>query len=151
MYFGYTSPDHIWENDGFIEAVGKGGKALLWALSKVEDVHGNYYTIEYAEDRTNGDYYPWQVTYTKNNVAPLAHTTFIRFAYETRRRMVKGALRELSPWWVDKMSCALHGRDTYFVISTESRMSGMNGEICIIARDRFLDSVEPALSEMRPK
>jgi hypothetical protein len=43
MYFGYMTALHSAGTDGRIEAVGKNGRALLWSLSKVEDVHGNYY------------------------------------------------------------------------------------------------------------
>ncbi len=50
-----------------IPAVGKGGKALLWALSKVQDVLGNYYTITYDVDATNGDFYPTKIVYTLND------------------------------------------------------------------------------------
>jgi hypothetical protein len=35
LYFGYNSADHTRANDGHIDAVGKDGKARVWALSKV--------------------------------------------------------------------------------------------------------------------
>ena len=83
MYFGYNSSEHSTTNDGHIDAVGKGGKALVWALSRVEDVHGNYLTIEYDEDTSNGTYYPELVTYTQGNGVTAGYKT-IEFAYESR-------------------------------------------------------------------
>ncbi|MBN2445052.1 MAG: VCBS repeat-containing protein, partial [Spirochaetales bacterium] len=84
MYFGYNSPDHTEATDGRINAVGKGGKAILWALSKVEDVHGNYYYIHYNEDQINGDYYPERIIYTKNEDFPPENDKTIVFSYESR-------------------------------------------------------------------
>jgi hypothetical protein len=69
QYFGYTSTEHTPGNDGRIEAVGKNGKALAWALSRCEDVHGNYYRVDYAEDPENGDYYPAKLTYSLSDDA----------------------------------------------------------------------------------
>ena len=75
LHFGATS-------DSCIDAVGKAGKARLWALSKVEDVHGNYYDIEYMEDTANGDYYPLRINYTKGN--GLVKFRTVEFSYEAR-------------------------------------------------------------------
>ncbi|MBN2444355.1 MAG: VCBS repeat-containing protein, partial [Spirochaetales bacterium] len=83
LYFGYNSSDHTTATDGHIDAVGKGGKALLWALNKVEDVHGNYYTIEYFED-INGSFYPLKIIYTKNVSNPLLKFCTVEFYYEER-------------------------------------------------------------------
>jgi hypothetical protein len=80
MYFGYDAASP--ETDGHIDAVEKGGKALLWALNRVEDVHGNYYTVEYAEDTVNGDYYQAKITWTKGNGLTVYNT--VEFYYETR-------------------------------------------------------------------
>ena len=70
-------------NDGHIEAVGKGGKALTWTLSRIEDVHGNYLTILYDEDIANGTFYPQLITYTKGNGLTQGFKT-IEFTYESR-------------------------------------------------------------------
>ena len=77
MYFGSSTDSHI-------DAVGKGGKAYLWALKKVVDVHGNYYEVEYHEDVDNGDYYPIRITYTKNDAHPLQAYRTVEFSYEDR-------------------------------------------------------------------
>lgn len=67
MYFGSFTDSHI-------DAIGKAGKAYLWALKKVIDLQGNYYEVEYDEDTANGDYYPIRITYTKNDDHPLSVT-----------------------------------------------------------------------------
>ena len=82
MYFGHKSDDHTEDTDGHIDAVGKDGKALLWALSKVVDVHGNYYTIDYHEE-SDGDYYPVKITYTKGN--GLSRFATVEFYYDDTR------------------------------------------------------------------
>jgi RHS repeat-associated protein len=80
MIYGSTGAN----GDGFIDAVGHTGKARLWALSRVEDVHGNYYRIEYAEDTINGDFYPIKIEYTKNDANPINKIRTIELFYEER-------------------------------------------------------------------
>ncbi len=58
--------------------------ARLWALSKVEDSLGNYFSVSYEEDATNGDYYPSRIVYTKNDVQTLNAYNVIEFSYEPR-------------------------------------------------------------------
>lgn len=53
-------------DDSRIDAVSTNNHRA-WALCKVIDVMGNYYTITYAQDKTNGDYYPERIVYTKND------------------------------------------------------------------------------------
>ena len=77
MYFGSSTDSHI-------DAVGKGGKAYLWALTKVVDLQGNYYEVEYNEDTANGDYYPIRIKYTKNDGHPLQAYRTVEFSYEDR-------------------------------------------------------------------
>jgi hypothetical protein len=77
MYFGGTS-------DSRIDAVGKGGQPRLWALAKVEDVHGNYYVVHYREDGSTGAYYPTEIVYTMNDTSPLTQTRVVSFSYEPR-------------------------------------------------------------------
>lgn len=52
----------------------------VWALDKVTDLNGNYYTIGYHNnDTTTGDYWPVSIAYTGNanaGVAPLHTVTF---------------------------------------------------------------------------
>jgi hypothetical protein len=64
FFYGQTA-------DSRIAAVGKSdaqGRALprLWALNKVMDPNGNYYSIEYLQDGT-GAYYPKAINFTKND------------------------------------------------------------------------------------
>ena len=76
-YYGNT-------DDSRIDAVGKGGIPRLWALSKVEDSLGNYYTITYLEDTVGGDYYPSQIIYTKGAVTQnYSAYKSIGFSYES--------------------------------------------------------------------
>jgi hypothetical protein len=58
-------------------------RARVWALNKVIDTASNYYTVEYSQG-TNGDYYPHEIAYTKNDASqPLLFNT-IQFGYEDR-------------------------------------------------------------------
>ncbi len=82
MYYGWDDDDHDSTNDGHVNAVGTGGKALVWCLSRVEDVNGNYYVVRYSEDDTNGDYYPLNIEWT----LPYATTGFshiVEFYYDS--------------------------------------------------------------------
>lgn len=77
MWYGSTS-------DSRIDAVGFGGKTLIWALSKVQDTNGNYFTVQYSEDTSYGDFYPSKITYTKNSAHSSMKTHTVDFAYEGR-------------------------------------------------------------------
>ena len=55
-----------------------------WALDRVEDPNGNYYTIVYTHDDASANYYPQTITYTMNDDAPLAAHRTVRFAWEPR-------------------------------------------------------------------
>ena len=55
-----------------------------WALNKVEDPNGNYYTIEYLRDPDSAAYYPQTITYTFNDAAPLGAYRTVHFAWEAR-------------------------------------------------------------------
>ncbi len=78
LFFGKT-------DDSKIEGVGKGA-ARVWALNKVLDVHGNFYTITYKEDDINGDYYPAKIEYTMSEATDQKLSKFreVIFSYETR-------------------------------------------------------------------
>ncbi len=84
MYFGYPGSEHTTATDGHVDAVGKGGNARLWSLSKVIDLQGNYYVVEYNEDAVNGDYYPVRIIYTKNEIYSLQVYQKVEFFYEKR-------------------------------------------------------------------
>ena len=77
LYFGATVDSHI-------DAVGKNGRALVWGLNKVIDVHGNYYTIQYNEDLINGDFYPARIIYSNNDTYAISGDYTIDFTYENR-------------------------------------------------------------------
>ena len=48
-----------------IEAQGK-TSVRVWALNEITDASGNYLTVTYTEDSTNGDYRPLRIDYTGN-------------------------------------------------------------------------------------
>ena len=75
LYFGATS-------DSRIEAVGHGNAARVWALNKVQDVYGNFYTIDYLEDPAGGDYYPDKIIYTQGNDLTSFYT--VDFSFQNR-------------------------------------------------------------------
>ena len=55
-----------------------------WALDRVEDPNGNYYTVEYLRDEASAAYYLQTITYTFNNAAPLGAYRTVHFAWEAR-------------------------------------------------------------------
>ena len=55
-----------------------------WALNKVEDSNGNYYTIEYLRDDASAAYYPQTITYTMNDAALLSAYRTVHFSWEAR-------------------------------------------------------------------
>jgi RHS repeat-associated protein len=56
------------------------GKVNTWYLVKMQDVHGNYLTIEYADDL--GEKYPVKIRYNRHE--NLSHEKEIAFAYDYR-------------------------------------------------------------------
>lgn len=51
-----------------------------WALNKVSDTKGNYFTVSYHNDATLGQAYPTEIDYTGNaaaNVPPYNKVTFV--------------------------------------------------------------------------
>jgi len=76
MEFGVT-------DDSRIEAQGK-ASVRLWALNKIQDTRGNFYTVSYAEDSTNGEYRPLRVDYTGNSNTGLQPYNSIQFIYEPK-------------------------------------------------------------------
>lgn len=78
MEYGVTA-------DSRIEAQGK-ATVRLWALNKVEDTKGNYFTVSYGEDSANGEYWPTRIDYTGNaRVSPvLSPYNSVQFFYADR-------------------------------------------------------------------
>ncbi len=75
LYYGFTG-------DSRIEAIDRDNAVRVWALNKVEDVYGNSYEVQYMEDFSNGDFYPFRVTYTKGHTLSVFRT--VEFLYESR-------------------------------------------------------------------
>lgn len=69
--------------DSRIQAQGS-ANVRVWALNKMTDRLGNYYTIQYQEDNANGDYRPGRIDYTGNAAQGLATYNSVVFQYETR-------------------------------------------------------------------
>jgi len=76
MEFGNTT-------DSRIMAVGPSG-ARIWALDKVTDSKGNYFTVTYNNNTTTGEYYPTRIDYTGNAAAGLATYASVQFVYAAR-------------------------------------------------------------------
>ena len=76
MEFGNTT-------DSRVLAQGK-TTARSWAVNKISDVKGNYLTITYTNDTTNGQVYPIRIDYTGNAAAGLTPYNSVQFVYETR-------------------------------------------------------------------
>jgi hypothetical protein len=56
-----------------------------WAANKVSDTKGNYFTVTYINDTSNGQAYPSRIDYTGNNAAGLAPYNSVRFVYDSAR------------------------------------------------------------------
>jgi len=76
MEFGHTA-------DSLVLAQGK-PTARSWAVNKVSDTKGNYYTATYTNDTVNGQAYPVEIDYTGNAAAGLAPYNKVQFVYATR-------------------------------------------------------------------
>ncbi len=76
MAFGVTA-------DSRIEAQGK-TTVRLWALSQVTDTVGNFMTVTYTEEPTDGSYRPDRIDYTGNTAQNLQPYASVRFVYEPR-------------------------------------------------------------------
>jgi hypothetical protein len=76
MEFGHTV-------DSLVLAQGK-PTARSWAVNKVSDTKGNYFTVTYTNDTLNGQAYPTEIDYTGNAAAGLAPYNKVQFVYATR-------------------------------------------------------------------
>jgi hypothetical protein len=77
MEFGNTA-------DSAIQAVGKTTNRE-WLVDKVTDTSGNYFSVTYTDDQTNGQAYPARIDYTGNSAAGLAPYNSVRFGYDLSR------------------------------------------------------------------
>lgn len=57
-------------------------KVLSWMANKVTDEYGNYMTISYENNPSNGDIYPIEINYTGNDGANLTPYAKLLFNYE---------------------------------------------------------------------
>ena len=55
-----------------------------WALNKLSDTKGNYFTVAYTNDTTNGQAYPIEIDYTGNAAAGVSPNNKVQFVYATR-------------------------------------------------------------------
>jgi len=58
--------------------------ARSWALNKLSDTKGNYFTVTYTNDTTNGQAYPIEIDYTGNAAASVSPNNKVQFVYVTR-------------------------------------------------------------------
>ena len=56
-----------------------------WAVNKVSDTKGNYFTATYTQDAANGQAYPSRIDYTGNTGASLTPYNSVQFSYNTSR------------------------------------------------------------------
>src|SRR5581483_7392147 len=76
MQFGNTTDSQV---------LAKGtSTARSWALNKVSDTKGNYFTVTYTNDTTNGQAYPVEIDYTGNAGTSLSPNNKVQFVYATR-------------------------------------------------------------------
>ncbi|MBU6297683.1 MAG: VCBS repeat-containing protein, partial [Alphaproteobacteria bacterium] len=68
-------------------AVGK-TTARAWGVDKITDTKGNYLTVTYTNDTTNGQAYPTRIDYTGNATAGLSTYNSVQFSYATRGDIV---------------------------------------------------------------
>jgi RHS repeat-associated protein len=69
--------------DSRIQSSGS-ANARVWALNKMIDRVGNYYTITYTQDSANGDYRPARIDYTGNQLQGTSTYNSVVFTYENR-------------------------------------------------------------------
>ncbi|HUI71890.1 MAG TPA: SpvB/TcaC N-terminal domain-containing protein, partial [Spirochaetia bacterium] len=77
IYFGDSSDSHV-------DAVGRPGRARVWAESRLQDTMGNYITVTYNNETSTGAYYPDRILYTKNDTNQPLLFNAINFSYEPR-------------------------------------------------------------------
>jgi len=70
-------------SDSRILAQGK-TTARSWTVNKVSDTKGNYYTVSYVNDTTNGQSYPSRIDYTGNASASVSPFNSVQFVYAAR-------------------------------------------------------------------
>lgn len=69
--------------DSKIEAQGQSA-VRVWALNRLADKAGNYFTVSYVEDAGHGEYYPGRIDYSGNVQTGSAPSHSVQFSYVTR-------------------------------------------------------------------
>jgi RHS repeat-associated protein len=67
-------------SDSRVLAVGK-TTVRTWTVNKASDRKGNYYTVTYTTDASNGQFYPTRIDYTGNAAASLLPYNSVQFGY----------------------------------------------------------------------
>ncbi|MCP3670958.1 MAG: hypothetical protein GY814_11110, partial [Gammaproteobacteria bacterium] len=122
-------------DDSKIEAQGK-NDVVNWALNRVADAYGNYYTVGYVEDNANGEFYPERVDYGWD--AGQGSGSSVRFVYQPRGDVrtgyVGGSVSRISQRLVDLKTYAGEGdvRDyrlyyEYGKVTNQSRLVSVTG------------------------
>jgi RHS repeat-associated protein len=70
--------------DSKILAVGS-STVRAWTVNKATDTKGNYLTVSYTNDTTNGQFYPTRIDYTGNAGASVSPYNSVQFTYNTTR------------------------------------------------------------------
>ncbi len=78
-------------SDSYIEAQGR-SEPVVWALNRVEDRFGNYFTVTYGEVTELGLFAPLRIDYTGNDKAGVRPYNSVRFRYEPRDDVASGFL-----------------------------------------------------------
>lgn len=64
-------------------------QVMTWALDKVVDRNGNYYSIYYGSNKANGQYFPLEIQYTGNLNTAMAPNKKVIFSYEDRNDVMQ--------------------------------------------------------------
>ncbi|KAE9393736.1 hypothetical protein BT96DRAFT_978801 [Gymnopus androsaceus JB14] len=70
-------------DDSNIKAVGQPA-TRVWAVSQYSDAFSNYVSYKYANDTTNGSFYPSEIMYGGNQKVNMTHQRQLTFEYEQR-------------------------------------------------------------------
>jgi hypothetical protein len=81
---GLTMEFGVTENSRAV-AIGRNWAVRIWALNKVSDSNGNFFTIQYAQDLVGGEIYPEKIIYTQSIHGGISRFRVIEFTYDTHR------------------------------------------------------------------
>lgn len=65
-------------------------EALVWAVNRVQDRHGNYWAAGYGADAQTGEWWLERIDYTGNDTAGLIPYAAVAFVYEPRPDVSRG-------------------------------------------------------------